>query len=137
MQLDQPAQQPDQRDEIRASRPAMTEQPQGRAVPGRIEPADEARRRGPQDLAHGLDRRDHGCDAPKRETGCNERDEFPVFNSRVTANDLDRIERGFGMIEGEIQIVQRRPKGCCSHENDPRRRQNAVIGCPALHIGHS
>jgi hypothetical protein len=105
-------QDPEQRDEVIAFRPPMHERAKAAAVLRRIEGADERSRPVAEDLADGVDRCHDGRDAPEREPGGDERDDFAVVERPIAADDLNRIDGRVGVVERLVQPVERRFQTC-------------------------
>jgi len=108
MPVDERLQNPNQSRKIGSARPAMDDGRERGSITRRIERAHECRRCGAQPLAHGFDRGHDGGHATERETGGNEGDDLPVVCGSVAPDNLDWIERRFRMVEGRVEMVQRR-----------------------------
>ena len=100
--------QPEQRDDVRASNPAVHELAERFAVARRLEVAHELHGRAAHQRHDPLDRVHHAADPAKRQARGDERHNFPVVARGKPAHDLDRVGGGIGLVEALVEPVQRR-----------------------------
>jgi len=99
---------PQQRGDVGAARPAVHDLLEGGAVPPRIEPAHVVGRVRSGNREDALDRLQHAGDASERERRGDEADDFAIRRRRETADDLNRVRGGIGIIEFAVEPIQNR-----------------------------
>jgi len=105
---DHPTQDPQQRDQVHAANPAVHEWAQAVTVARGVEVADERGRTVPQHREQRLGRAQHARHPAERQRRRAERDHLPVGRGGVATHDMDRIDRRFDVIEGDVQTLERR-----------------------------
>jgi hypothetical protein len=104
--VEQAAQDPDERRQIPAPRPPVAERVEAIAFGRWIECADGGGWMIAEHRAHRLDRRHDRRHAAERQAGRDERDDLAVVEPRITAHDLDRIERRVRRVEGGVETIE-------------------------------
>jgi penicillin amidase len=76
------------------------------AIPAWLEAPDIRGRLGARDCEHALDGLQDAADAPESQRRCDEPDDFPVVRARESADDLNRIGGGVGIVEVGVEAIE-------------------------------
>jgi len=99
---------PNQRRDVRPSRPTVHDVRERRSVTRRLEAPNRLRWMRAEHRHDALDRLNDARDPPKRQRRGNQANHFPIVRTGEPPHDLDRIHRRIRIVEFRVEPVENR-----------------------------